>query len=228
MLGTRPRARRIPEHLTYESVNKEALMVQLMTIDQLLNAAAAVGIHLEDATVDDANLYVITDPEGINLYIGKAASKRRHLEEDSWKEMDYESQIISGFPILAAENDAQRRPLFYSPDRFDGTKLRDHITRHEWSGGAINLVLSRLKEETPPTVEEVEQILIRTHIRTGRLIGNSQFASQWETPIGTYPDTLAALVADAARTLNIIPQRTDRGSTVADSTKDDADEEDSR
>jgi hypothetical protein len=96
------------------------------------------------------------------------------------------------------------------------------------AAGAINLVLSRLKEETPPTVEEVEQILVRTHIRTGRLIGNSQFASQWETPIGTYPDTLAALVADAARTLNIIPQRTDRGSTVADSTKDDADEEDSR
>lgn len=203
-------------------------MAQLMTIDQLCSATAAVGIRLDDSTVDDANLYVITDPEGINLYIGKAASKRRHLEEDSWKEMDYESEIVSGFPILAAENDAQRHPLFYSPDRFDGTKLRDHITQHEWSGGAINLVLSRLEEETPPTVEEIEQILIRTHVRTGRLIGNSQFASQWETPIGTYPDTLAALVADAARTLGIIPQRTDRGSTVADSTKDDADEEDQR
>jgi hypothetical protein len=203
-------------------------MAQLMSIDQLLNSAAAVGIHLEEATVDNANLYVITDPEGINLYIGKASSKRRHLEEDTWKEMDYETEIVSGFPILAAENDAQRRPLFYSPDGFDGKKLRDHITQHEWSGGAINLVLSRLEEEAPPTVEEIEQILIRTHIRTGRLIGNSQFASQWETPIGTYPDTLAALVADAARTLGIIPQRTDRGSTVSDSSKDDDDREDGR
>ena len=203
-------------------------MVQLMSIDQLLNAAAAVGIQLDDTTVDDANLYVITDPQGINLYIGKAASKRRHLEEDRWKEMDYENNIVSGFPILAAENDAQRRPLFYSPDRFDGKKLQDHITKHDWGGGAIDLVVSRLKEQAPPTVEEVEQILVRTHIRTGRLIGNSQFASQWETPIGTYADTLAALVADAARMRGIIPQRTDKGSQVADVAKDATGEEDRR
>lgn len=200
-------------------------MVQLMSIDQLLESAAAVGIHLEQDTVDNANLYVITDPAGINLYIGKAASKRRHLEEDSWKELDYEANIVSGFPILAAENDARRHPLAFKPSDFHSERLQQHITKFKWSGKGIDLVQGRISSHTPPTVEEIEQILIRTHIRTGRLIGNSQYASQWENPIGTYADTVAALVADAARVYGIIPQRTDRGSQVIDASKEDTDDQ---
>ncbi|PCC45863.1 hypothetical protein [Brevibacterium aurantiacum] len=198
-------------------------MAKLMSIDQLLKATAAIGIHLEDADYDTANLYVMVDPDGINLYIGKAASKRRHLEEDNWKELDYEQKIVSGYPVLMVENDACRRPLLYTPENFRGTKLRDHIVKHKWGGDAIDTVLNRLNNETPPTVEEVEKILVRTHIRTGRLIGNSQFASQWETPIGTYSDTVAALVADAARTLGIIPQKTDKGTEITDEPENDSD-----
>lgn len=189
-------------------------MAKLMSIDQLLKATATIGIHLEDADYNTANLYVIVDPGGINLYVGKAASRRRHLDEDKWKELDYEKNIVSGYPVLVAENNAQRRPFLYNPDNFHGQSMRDHIVKHKWGGTAIDTVLNRLDEGAPPTVEEVEKILVRTHIRTGRLIGNSQFASQWETPIGTYSDTVAALVADAARTLGIIPQRTEKGSKI--------------
>lgn len=201
-------------------------MAQLMSIDQLLNATAAVGIHLEEATVDIANLYVMVDPDGINLYIGKAASKRRHNDEDNWRRLDYEKYIISGFPVLITENKAKRRPIRYRPERFDGNALMEHVTKHGWQGGAIDIVTARIHENAPPTVEEVEKILIRTHIRTGRLIGNSQFASQWETPIGTYSDTVAALVADAARTFGIIPQRTDKGVEGTDAAKEVSDDGD--
>jgi hypothetical protein len=41
--------------------------------------------------------------------------------------------------------------------------------------------------------EQVEKLLVRIVVRYGVPIGNSQFASQWEKPIGTVPDTLAAL-----------------------------------
>lgn len=191
-------------------------MAKLMLIDQLLKATAAIGIYLEDTDYDTANLYVIVDPDGINLYVGKAASKRRHLDEDKWKELDYENNIVSGYPALIAENDAQRRPFLYNAEKFHGQSMRDHIVKHKWGGTAINTVVNRLDEGISPTVAEVEKILVRTHIRTGRLIGNSQFASQWETPIGTYSDTVAALVADAARTLGIIPQRAEKGTKIMD------------
>lgn len=197
-------------------------MAKLMSIDQLLKATAAIGIHLEDADYDTANLYVIVDPDGINLYVGKAASKRRHLDEDKWKELDYEKNIVSGYPVLVAENDAQRRPFLYNPENFHDQSMRDHIVKHEWGGTAIDAVLNCLDTGVPPTVEEVEKILVRTHIRTGRLIGNSQFASQWETPIGTYSDTVAALVADAARTQGIIPQRTKKGTKIMNSPEDES------
>lgn len=200
-------------------------MVQLMSIYQLLKATAAVGIHLEKCDdFDSGNLYVITDPDGINLYIGKAASKRRHLDEDRWKELDYEREIVSGFPVLVVENDGVRHPLRYDPKQFDGQTLSDHISKHGWSGGGIDKVNDRLRNDVPPTVEEIEKILVRTHIRTGRLIGNSQFASQWETPIGTYSDTVAALVADAARVHGIIPQRSKKGPELGNENADRSDD----
>lgn len=215
LLSYRPRIRS-PSHTT-----KETTMVQLMSLDQLLKATAAVGIHLEEVDdLDSGNLYVITDPAGINLYIGKAASKRRHLDEDRWKELDYERNIVSGFPVLVVENDGVRRPLSYDPKKFDGKALGDHIATHGWSGGSIDTVKDRLRNEVPPTVEDVEEVLVRTHIRTGRLIGNSQYAPQWENPIGRYSDTVAALVADAARVHGIIPQRSKEGPELGDEDAD--------
>jgi hypothetical protein len=187
-------------------------MVQLMSIVQLLKATAAVGIHVEECEdLDSSNLYVITDSAGINLYIGKAATKHRHLEEDRWKELDYEKNIVSGYPVLVAENEGVRHPLRYDAGNFDGKALKDHISTHGWFGSGVDTVMDRLTDDSPPTVQEVEQILVRTHIRTGRLIGNSQYASQWESPIGKYSDTVAALAADAARVHGIIPRRSDKG-----------------
>ena len=184
-------------------------MVQLMTSDQMIAIAEGIGIHLEDAPTSIANLYAWTDPDRHVLYVGKASSKRRHDEEQRWRSLDNRSEIVSGFVALLAENDAQPHPLRYDPADFDPAPLTRHVGTEGWEGKAIDTVLERCRrQDGAPTVEEVEQILVRLHVRTGRLIGNSQFASQWETPIGSFTDTVAALAADAARSTGILPART--------------------
>lgn len=183
-------------------------MARLMTIDQLLNSTEAVGIHLEGATAETANFYIMVDPDGNNIGIGRDASARRRLEDNLWIDTDYENNSVSGYSTLVAENDAQRHPLRYQSDNFDGARLLNHITEHQSHGEAIDVVRARIHDEVPPTAEEIEQILVRIHIRTGRLIGNSLFTSQWDTPINTYSDTVAVLVADAARAHGIITKST--------------------
>lgn len=183
-------------------------MAKLMKCDQLLESAARAGIRLVDAAIRESNLYVFTDPEEHTIYIGKAASQARHRDEARWATLDYESQIVAGFTALINENEARSRPLRYDPASFDFDLLRTHIAVENWTGGAVDIVTARLDAKQPPTVEEVEQILIRIHVRTGRLIGNSQFASQWENPIGSFADTVAVLAADAARTSGIFPRQT--------------------
>jgi hypothetical protein len=191
------------------TARKGKLMAKLMDFEQLIKITAAAGITLDEVPIEDANLYVLVDPGGEDIYVGKSASKRRHNEEEQWKKnLDYEQEIVSGFVALAAENNTQRRPLRYDPEKFDPSKLKMHIAAERWSGAAIDTVVERLDEKIPPTPEEVEQILIRIHIRTGRLIGNSQYASQWETPIGAFTDTVAVLAADAARISGVLPRRT--------------------
>lgn len=180
-------------------------MAKLMTSDQMIDIATGVGIHLADAPTATANLYTWTDPEGHNLYVGKARSKKRHADEAMWKTRDHTTEILSGITALLSENDAMSRPLFYDPASFDPELLQRHVTTEHWEGGAIDSVLERLRRtDGAPTVEEVEQILVRLHIRTGRLLGNSQFASQWETPIGSFTDTVAVLATDAARRSGIL------------------------
>lgn len=184
---------------------KENFLAQLMTIDQLKGVAAGAGILLADAPLQEANLYVLVDPEGNDLYVGKAASKVRHLNEERWKTLEYIDEIRSGIVSLMVENEARRRALRYDSGSFDASKLKTHISAYRWSGGAIDTVLERLIDEGgSPTVEEIEEILVRIHIRAGRLIGNSQFASQWETPIGSFTDTVAALAVHAARISGVI------------------------
>lgn len=186
-------------------------MAKLMPIEQLIKIAAGAGIVLEKAPIDEANLYVLVDPDGNDIYIGKADSKYRHNEEDRWKDLDYIHRVVSGFTALVAENDAQRHPLHYDPETFVPSRLKTHIDAEGWSGRGIDTVAARLDQQTPPTPEEIEQILVRTHVRTGRLIGNSQFASQWEGPIDSFTDTVAVLAVDAARTSGVLPS----GTTVA-------------
>ena len=185
-------------------------MVQLMTTDQMIAIADGVGIDLADAPLETANLYTWTDPDRRVLYVGKATSRKRHDDEMRWKtDLDHTSQIVSGFVALLVENDAERRTLRYDPATFDPAPLVRHAEAEGWQGAAIDRVLDRCRrEDGAPTVEEVEEILVRLHVRTGRLIGNSQFASQWETPIGSFTDTVAVLAADAARSNGILPART--------------------
>lgn len=184
-------------------------MALLMTSDQMIDIAKSAGIQLHDEPTSTANLYTWTDSEGNNLYIGKAASTRRHDDEAYWKTLDHTTKIYSGIVALLSENNAKSRPLRHDPAMFEPGPLQHHVEQEGWAGGAIDSVLERLRQpDGAPTTEEVEQILVRLHIRTGRLIGNSQFASQWESPIGSFSDTVAVLAADVARHSGILPFRT--------------------
>ncbi|SMQ66974.1 hypothetical protein SAMN06295909_1381 [Plantibacter sp. VKM Ac-1784] len=183
-------------------------MAQLMRLSQLRSIAEAGGITLLDHPIDTANLYALVDPNDDVLYIGKAASKRRHLEEESFAGLDYEYGNVIGFAALVTENDASRRPLRYDPDTFDPATVFTYIAAESWAGPAIDRVVARLKAGAFPSASEVEEILIRIHVRTGRLIGNSQFASQWETPIGSFEDTIAVLAAGAARMSGVLGRHT--------------------
>ncbi|MEH0110357.1 hypothetical protein V6N00_11650 [Tersicoccus sp. MR15.9] len=183
-------------------------MAKLMTIDELVAIASGAGITLVRAPRESANLYVWVDQQGHDLYVGTAASVKRYRDEERFAGLDHEQDIVSGFVALVAENEAEQEPLSNDPAAFKPSVLRDHVIAESWSGPAIDGVVERLARGEAPTVGEVEQILIRIHIRTGRLIGNAQFASQWEAPIGSFADTVAALATDAARVSGVLPRRT--------------------
>lgn len=178
-------------------------MAHVLPAAHLITIAHAVGIPLIESGDGNSNLYLIVDDQGNDLYIGKAASSRRHREEDGWSSMDHTKSILSGFVALWRENNARRLCIDYNAGAFVPAAALSII--EGWEGGAIDSVRARLEEGEAPTVEEVEEILVRIHIRAGRLIGNSVFASQWENPIGRFPDTMAVLAVDAARVSGLIP-----------------------
>ena len=60
-----------------------------------------------------------------------------------------------------------------------------------WEGGAIDSLREWLDDPRPPGDEFVEKFLVRVMVRAGVPTGNSQFASQWEGPLGQPADTLA-------------------------------------
>lgn len=187
-------------------------MVKLMKIEELRSAAELVGIKLEDAEIETSNLYALVDPEGNNVYVGKAASKARHLYEDAAGFEDYSRRTYSGFVAMMYENETTRRPLIYDDVTFGSDALCALLEEHEWSGSSVDALRERLDAGVPPTVGEVEQILVRIHVRAGRIVGNSQFASQWEGPIGSFSDTVAAVAVNAAHARGVI--RMQKGSEV--------------
>lgn len=173
-------------------------MLPLMNFNELIQTAALAGITLSSSDIAHANLYVICDQAGHNLYVGKANSRRRHVEEEQFPQrFNRKTTIVSGFLHLVEENQAERKPLLFDPLNFDRTKLDSLITKYRWSGDAISTLQSFLSTEllTPSLVEEA---LIRIHVRAGKLIGNSQHGSQWENPIGKPMDTIAAIAVDEA------------------------------
>lgn len=179
-------------------------MAHVLPAAHLIKIAHAVGIPLSESVDSNSNLYLIVDDQGNDLYVGKAASSKRHREEDGWSSMDHTKSILSGFISLWRENNARRLCIDYDDGAFDPAAALSIIEREGWGGGAIDSARARLEDGEAPTVEEVEEILVRIHIRAGRLIGNSDRASQWEKPIGRFADTMAALAVDAARDSGLI------------------------
>lgn len=201
-------------------------MVKLMTIDELVKIAACVGIVLEP--VDDVqreNLYVYaTKDEQHIVYVGKneAQSKRsREYIETVLSTADYKNFTESGFAALIQENNAKRHSFRYDPAAFDPTMLRSHVDR--W----YNITIDRIKEEIDGgtfslSVAEVERILIRMHVCTGRLIGNSHNAGQWEANVAERHNYIAVIAADVARAAGILPE--DTVLAVGESAEDSSDE----
>ncbi|MFK3678003.1 hypothetical protein ACI2IP_09730 [Microbacterium sp. NPDC090218] len=189
-------------------------MVKLMNADQLVRIAAGAGIILEEATPETENLYVYAtdDRHAHTVYVGKSASRARSTGEVNVEGQDYKDRIGVGFSALIKENNASRRSFRYDPTSFDPAPLLRHIDEHDWSGPAIESLRERLdaRAATPAlAVEEVEKVLVRIHVNTGRLIGNSQFASQWEATVNGVPNVVAVLAADIARQNGTLPDDTE-------------------
>lgn len=163
-----------------------------LPLQDLLEVTSCAGITVERSERENANLYawVSTDREQV-LYIGKAASKRRIEEENGWKEKsDHNTGLHSAIVPLLRTQEGRNVPLRVDPDSFDRSAVPKIIERYEWKGTAIDTALKELPSIHMDS-EMVEKVLIRIAVRMGRLIGNSQFASQWETPIGKTYDTVA-------------------------------------
>ncbi|MDN5687213.1 MAG: hypothetical protein L0G94_11150 [Brachybacterium sp.] len=176
-------------------------MAKLMTVDNLTKIADSAGIPLVPSSPIECDLYVIADREGNCLYVGQSASQEggRVLYEISLRHKDPTTTIHSGIVALMVENDGVHHTWQYDHDSFDSSRLDKAISEEHWEGGAVDTVQQRLDSRNPPTLDEVEEFLIRAHVRTGCLIANSQHSSQWEGPIGRFADTAAALAVDAAR-----------------------------
>lgn len=205
-------------------------MVKLMNVDQLVKIAAGAGIVLEEATPETENLYVYAvraenPADQHTVYVGKSASNSRSIAEANVEGQDYRDRIGVGFSALVKENNAVRHSFRYDPASFDPAPLLAHIAEHNWHGGAIDALrehLSGAVAEHPSFSDAfVEQFLVRIHVCTGRLIGNSQFASQWEKTVNGLPNVVAVLAADIARENGTLPKNTDLDTTPGAETSDD-------
>ena len=168
-------------------------MVAILTVSTLIKTADRIGVKLHKVN-SAGNLYVwhTPTPEEAVVYIGKSASGRRLNNERGWRDgLDPKTEIVSGIVTLLRVNRAVPQFLRYDPNTFDASKWRGLRDKDNWSR------LDNLDTALPPGAtlpeEQVEMLLVRIAVRYGVPIGNSQFASQWEKPIGTVPDTLAAL-----------------------------------
>lgn len=172
-------------------------MVAILTFPALIEAANRVGVDLHTVS-SDGNLYVwhTPVPERAVIYIGKSASDKRLADEETWRDgADPKYNIRSGIVSLLRANEAEKQALYYDPDTFDAGRWRK--LREDWDGDAFLYLDEALPDGEALTAEDVEQLLVRIAIRYGVPIGNSQFASQWENPIGSIPDTLAVLAVGA-------------------------------
>ena len=170
-------------------------MVATLAVPTLIGAARRIGVELHKVN-SGGNLYVwhTPPPEEAVVYIGKSASDKRPNDERGWRDgLDPKAEIVSGIVTLLRVNRAVPQRLRYDPDTFDASKWRNLRDEDSWSGSALDYLDQALPPGAKLPEAEVEQLLVRIAVRYGVPIGNSQFASQWEGPIGTTPDTLAGM-----------------------------------
>lgn len=170
-------------------------MIATLTVDQLLSAAARVGVSLTP-TATEGNLYLWHTPAREVVYIGKSASDKRVNDERKWREYDPRDWIYSGIVTLLRANHAELQPLHYDSAAYDAAVWRSRVDSDKWTGPAIIALQEDLATRSL-TSTEVETLLIRIGVRYGTPLGNSRDASQWENPIGTTADTLAAIAVHA-------------------------------
>lgn len=181
-------------------------MAKLMKINDLLTITRAAGVNLREVPQSEENLYVYADTEGYVLYVGSAASAKRGRDEARFAAEGYEDRLGIGFSALITENDGRRHSFHYDPADFTASTILDQEV--QWEGAAIEPVHERLKSGEAPTLLEVEELLVRIVVATGRLIGNSQYASQWENTVNRFPNVLAVMAAYYTRGTDALPSRT--------------------
>ncbi|MEV6903451.1 hypothetical protein [Amycolatopsis sp. NPDC051372] len=182
---------------------------------KLIEAAERVGVELRK-TGNGGNLYVwhTPSPEDAVVYIGKSASDLRVENETRWRDgLDPRHQIVSGIVTLLRVNHADLQAFHYDPASFDGRRWRDIRLKNGWSGSLFDRLDSDLPAGYGFSASTVEKLLVRIAVRYGVPIGNSQFGSQWENPIGTVSDTLAALAVDADPSFEV-PEPDARGDSI--------------
>lgn len=159
-------------------------MPATITVPELARYARHVGITIE-ASQNPRDLYALADPGGHVLYIGKdeSATRTRARNESAWGELDLEKLEVSAIAALIRRNQASHTHLHFAG--FDAGKAIE--AGREWDVDSPELADPNFTLSVP----DVEKTLIRIVVRLGVPVGNSQFASQWETPIGTLWDRLA-------------------------------------
>lgn len=162
------------------------------TVEELIRYADHIGCRVETSdTPSDLYALVTPPPDGHVLYLGKdeSALGRRAANEARWAELDPEKWELSGIITLIRRNNGKHVHLALKG--FDVQKALE--SGKDWGGDIPALTA----DDFVWTVQETEKLLIRIAVRLGVPIGNSQFASQWEYPIGKMHDRLAVWAVTA-------------------------------
>lgn len=182
---------------------KQPAPIDIAPAGALIASLDAVGIRLTLIPDDgDYDVYLIVTPSEGTLYIGSATSagkRRRTRDEAGWVDAHALDRGSIGLARLGARHGSKHRR--YRLEGIDLEALRALATTKVVDGVLAN----RLEnfDSNYPThrdrVRLVERALVRLVIQSGYLIGNSQYASQWEDHWHTLADEIAYLAMWSSR-----------------------------